>query len=135
MSGFNQRIQPLRDLMKERGLAALVLRRNPNPAWAIAGCAQVMDRENAIDLGEKRDQISIWDVVKSEEIQIGGSGQIDEPKKPIKRIKRKSINDDSTPRQFWGNDTEGDFGMDSEFLPRHRNSEVKSNSNRPSSDF
>ncbi len=41
MSAFNQRIQPLRDLMKTKGLDALVLRRNPNLAWAIAGRAHV----------------------------------------------------------------------------------------------
>jgi len=41
MSAFNQRIQPLRDLMKEKGLDAFVLRRNPNLAWAIAGRAHV----------------------------------------------------------------------------------------------
>jgi antitoxin VapB len=41
MSAFNQRIQPLRDLMKVKGLDAFVLRRNPNLAWAIAGRAHV----------------------------------------------------------------------------------------------
>ena len=41
MSVFNQRIQPLRDLMKAKGLDAFVLRRNPNLAWAIAGRAHV----------------------------------------------------------------------------------------------
>lgn len=41
MSQFNQRIQPLRDLMKEKGLESFVLRRNPNLAWAIAGRAHV----------------------------------------------------------------------------------------------
>ncbi len=41
MSAFNQRIQPLRDLMKTKGLDAFVLRRNPNLAWAIAGRAHV----------------------------------------------------------------------------------------------
>jgi antitoxin VapB len=41
MSAFNQRIQPLRDLMKAKGLEAFVLRRNPNLAWAIAGRAHV----------------------------------------------------------------------------------------------
>ena len=41
MSAFNQRMQPLRDLMKEKGLDAFVLRRNPNLAWAIAGRAHV----------------------------------------------------------------------------------------------
>jgi len=41
MSAFNQRIQPIRDLMKARGLDAFVLRRNPNLAWAIAGRAHV----------------------------------------------------------------------------------------------
>ena len=41
MSAFNQRIQPLRDLMKSKGLDAFVLRRNPNLAWAIAGRAHV----------------------------------------------------------------------------------------------
>ena len=41
MSAFNQRIQPIRDLMKAKGLDAFVLRRNPNLAWAIAGRAHV----------------------------------------------------------------------------------------------
>jgi len=41
MSAFNQRIQPLRELMKAKGLDAFVLRRNPNLAWAIAGRAHV----------------------------------------------------------------------------------------------
>ena len=41
MSAFNQRIQPLRDLMKVKGLDAFVVRRNPNLAWAIAGRAHV----------------------------------------------------------------------------------------------
>jgi Xaa-Pro aminopeptidase len=41
MSAFNQRIQPIRDLMKEKGLEAFVVRRNPNLAWAIAGRAHV----------------------------------------------------------------------------------------------
>jgi Xaa-Pro aminopeptidase len=41
MSPFNQRIQPLRELMKAKGLDAFVLRRNPNLAWAIAGRAHV----------------------------------------------------------------------------------------------
>jgi len=41
MSAFNQRIQPIRDLMKAKGLDAFVLRRNPNLAWAIAGRSHV----------------------------------------------------------------------------------------------
>ncbi len=41
MSAFNQRIQPLRELMKNKGLDAFVLRRNPNLAWAIAGRSHV----------------------------------------------------------------------------------------------
>ena len=41
MSAFNQRIQPLRELMKAKSLDAFVLRRNPNLAWAIAGRAHV----------------------------------------------------------------------------------------------
>ena len=41
MSAFNQRIQPLRDLMKIKGLDAFVVRRNPNLAWAIAGRGHV----------------------------------------------------------------------------------------------
>jgi antitoxin VapB len=41
MSAFNTRMQPIRDLMKDEGLDALVLRRNPNLAWAIAGRAHV----------------------------------------------------------------------------------------------
>jgi antitoxin VapB len=41
MSVFNQRIQPLRELMKAKGLDAFVLRRNPNLAWAIAGRVHV----------------------------------------------------------------------------------------------
>lgn len=41
MSAFNQRLQPIRDLMKEKGLDSFVLRRNSNLAWAIAGRAHV----------------------------------------------------------------------------------------------
>ena len=41
MSAFNQRIQPIRDLMKAKKLEFFVLRRNPNLAWAIAGRAHV----------------------------------------------------------------------------------------------
>ena len=41
MSVFNERMQPLRELMKHKGLEAIVLRRNPNLAWAIAGRAHV----------------------------------------------------------------------------------------------
>lgn len=41
MSDFNQRIQPLRELMKVKGLDSIILRRNPNLAWAIAGRAHV----------------------------------------------------------------------------------------------
>jgi antitoxin VapB len=41
MSTFDLRIQPVRDLMAEKGLDAFVLRRNPNLAWAIAGRAHV----------------------------------------------------------------------------------------------
>ncbi len=41
MSAFNERIAPLRELMKHKGLESIVLRRNPNLAWAIAGRAHV----------------------------------------------------------------------------------------------
>lgn len=41
MSIFDQRIAPIRDLMKAQKLEAFVLRRNPNLAWAIAGRAHV----------------------------------------------------------------------------------------------
>ena len=41
MNAINERIQPIRELMNERGLDAFVLRRNPNLAWAIAGRAHV----------------------------------------------------------------------------------------------
>ena len=41
MSQFNQRIQPLRDLMKAKNLGAFVLRRNPNLSWATAGRSHV----------------------------------------------------------------------------------------------
>jgi antitoxin VapB len=41
MSQFNQRIQPLRDLMKEKNLDTFVLRRNPNLSWATAGRSHV----------------------------------------------------------------------------------------------
>jgi len=41
MSAFNERIAPLRELMKQKGLESIVLRRNPNLAWAIAGRAHV----------------------------------------------------------------------------------------------
>ena len=41
MSAFNERMTPLRELMKHKGLESIVLRRNPNLAWAIAGRAHV----------------------------------------------------------------------------------------------
>ena len=41
MSFFDKRIQPLRDLMATKKLDAIVLRRNPNLAWAIAGRVHV----------------------------------------------------------------------------------------------
>jgi antitoxin VapB len=41
MSAFDTRMQPIRDLMRDKGLEAIVLRRNPNLAWAIAGRAHV----------------------------------------------------------------------------------------------
>ena len=41
MNAFNERIAPLRELMKQKGLDSIVLRRNPNLAWAIAGRAHV----------------------------------------------------------------------------------------------
>lgn len=41
MNAINERIQPIRELMRDRGLDAFVLRRNPNLAWAIAGRAHV----------------------------------------------------------------------------------------------
>jgi Xaa-Pro aminopeptidase len=41
MKVLNERIQPIRELMKDKGLDAFVLRRNPNLAWAIAGRAHV----------------------------------------------------------------------------------------------
>jgi len=41
MSAFSERMAPLRELMKQKGLESIVLRRNPNLAWAIAGRAHV----------------------------------------------------------------------------------------------
>ena len=41
MSDFNARLQPIRELAREKGLDAIVLRRNPNLAWAIAGRVHV----------------------------------------------------------------------------------------------
>ena len=41
MNAIEERIQPIRELMREKGLEAFVLRRNPNLAWAIAGRAHV----------------------------------------------------------------------------------------------
>jgi len=41
MSALNERITPLRVIMKEKALDSLVLRRNPNLAWVIAGRAHV----------------------------------------------------------------------------------------------
>ncbi|MDP1852516.1 MAG: aminopeptidase P family N-terminal domain-containing protein [Candidatus Planktophila sp.] len=41
MNAINERIQPIRELMKKKGLDAFVVRRNPNLAWAIAGRAHV----------------------------------------------------------------------------------------------
>lgn len=41
MNAINERIEPIRELMKDKGLDAFVMRRNPNLAWAIAGRAHV----------------------------------------------------------------------------------------------
>jgi len=41
MNAINERIEPIRELMNEKGLEAFVVRRNPNLAWAIAGRAHV----------------------------------------------------------------------------------------------
>ena len=41
MSDFNARLQPIRELARKKGLDAIVLRRNPNLAWAIAGRVHV----------------------------------------------------------------------------------------------
>lgn len=41
MNALDQRMEPLRNLMKEKKLDSFVLRRNPNLAWAIAGRAHV----------------------------------------------------------------------------------------------
>jgi len=41
MNAINERLLPIRELMKGRGLDAFVLRRNPNLAWAVAGRAHV----------------------------------------------------------------------------------------------
>ena len=38
--------------------------------------ANIQDRNTAIDMGQKNDQISIWDVVNFEEIATGGSGNV-----------------------------------------------------------
>ena len=41
MNGFNERIAKLRNLADEKGLDSIVLRRNPNLAWAIGGRVHV----------------------------------------------------------------------------------------------
>jgi Xaa-Pro aminopeptidase len=41
MSAFNERMEPIRGLMAQKNLESIVLRRNPNLAWAIAGRAHV----------------------------------------------------------------------------------------------
>lgn len=41
MSGFKDRMEKIRQLADSKGLDAIVLRRNPNLAWAIAGRAHV----------------------------------------------------------------------------------------------
>lgn len=41
VSNFNARMQPVRDLIRQKNLDAFVIRRNPNLAWAIAGRAHV----------------------------------------------------------------------------------------------
>lgn len=41
MSGFESRIAKLRDLLENKGLEALVIRRNPNLAWIIGGRVHV----------------------------------------------------------------------------------------------
>ena len=60
MSGFNERIEKLRGLISEHGLDSIVLRRNPNLAWAIAGRAHVPTTVDAacFDLIITRDSVS-----------------------------------------------------------------------------
>ena len=41
MSGFSERIEKLRELAEKNGLESIVLRRNPNLAWAIGGRVHV----------------------------------------------------------------------------------------------
>ncbi|MDO8645429.1 MAG: hypothetical protein Q7R42_02445 [Candidatus Planktophila sp.] len=41
MNAVNERIEPIRELMNEKGLEAFVIRRNPNLAWVIAGRVHV----------------------------------------------------------------------------------------------
>ena len=41
MSGFNERIEKIRKLAREKGLETIVLRLNPNLAWAVAGRVHV----------------------------------------------------------------------------------------------
>ena len=60
MSGFNERIEKLRGLISEHGLDSIVLRRNPNLAWAIAGRAHVPTTIDAacFDLIITRDSVT-----------------------------------------------------------------------------
>ncbi len=51
------------------------------------------------------------DVVNFEEIEREGSGQIDKPKEPKRIVKRKSLTNDSTPREFWEDDQKGTYGI------------------------
>ena len=41
MSAFLERISKVRELVSAKGLAAVVIRRNPNLAWAIGGRVHV----------------------------------------------------------------------------------------------
>ena len=70
MSAFNQRIQPLRDLMKAKGLDAFVLRRNPNLAWAIAGRAHV---PTTIDM-------ACFDLIITQDSAIAVSNVVEAPR-------------------------------------------------------
>lgn len=73
MSAINERLQPIRDLMKVKGLDSFVLRRNPNLAWAIAGRSHVATTTDAacFDLIISQESITaITDVIEAPRLTV-----------------------------------------------------------------
>ena len=79
MSPFNQRIQPLRDLMKAKNLDAFVLRRNPNLSWATAGRSHVPTTIDAAKLsidGNQDRPAEFAALVSAAGVRLPGSNRV-----------------------------------------------------------